>query len=350
MAVASGLALVGLVTTMTISIWFAVAQAYTNAALRNQTKLADQRRLEADDRRVEAERRLAMNLLQRGIAYCRRTDYARGLVLMNQAHRTVSESDPSLAKSIRRLMGGWSAHYSSLDQLVQGDGSFVQCSAPAPDGRRLLIADGNGRVSVIDIQSGKLVGIKTNNLGAIRCVAYSADGLNMMAASRNGVAMVWPADSDTPRCVLRHEHPLESASFSPNGERLLTATEDGTVRCWVIATGKLVVGPLEHGERVFAAEYSPQGDLFATSGLSGRIQIWNASEGAKVGEPIQQLGTAYAIGFSPNSRTLATGGPGQVNFWDLDSRKQTTVALKPEAHATNAIAYSSDERHDSYRP
>jgi WD40 repeat protein len=80
--------------------------------------------------------------------------------------------------------------------------------------------------------------------------------------------------------VLRgHTSPVDFASFSPDGSRLLTASEDGEIRVWP-ADGKsepLVLRPHENG--LNSAMFTPDGTSIITSG-SGEIRIqrvtWSA--------------------------------------------------------------------------
>jgi WD40 repeat protein len=49
-----------------------------------------------------------------------------------------------------------------------------------------------------------------------------------------------------PRAVLRHEGDVESAQFSPDGTRIVTASRDKTARVWDAVTGKVLGEPMRH--------------------------------------------------------------------------------------------------------
>src|SRR5260370_41966223 len=49
-----------------------------------------------------------------------------------------------------------------------------------------------------------------------------------------------------PLSSFRHDANLITASFSPDGQWVVTASEDGTARVWEVATGKAVGQPLRH--------------------------------------------------------------------------------------------------------
>ena len=49
--------------------------------------------------------------------------------------------------------------------------------------------------------------------------------------------------------ALQHEGPVEEASFSPDGRRVVTASADHSARVWDAETGKPLTEPLRHGAR-----------------------------------------------------------------------------------------------------
>ena len=57
---------------------------------------------------------------------------------------------------------------------------------------------------------------------------------------------------------------MRAVQFSPDGRRLLSASEDGTARLWDPETGHPVSEPMRHGARVTDAEFSPDGSQVVT--------------------------------------------------------------------------------------
>jgi len=67
--------------------------------------------------------------------------------------------------------------------------------------------------------------------------------------------------------------------FSPDGKRLLTASNDETVRLWDTKTGALQVTLIGHTSSVFSSAFSPDGKRVFTSGFDGTARLLDAETG-----------------------------------------------------------------------
>ena len=56
-----------------------------------------------------------------------------------------------------------------------------------------------------------------------------------------------------------------SAQFSPDGQRVVTASWDKTARLWDAATGKEIGEPMKHEGTVDSAQFSPDGQRVVTA-------------------------------------------------------------------------------------
>ena len=72
-----------------------------------------------------------------------------------------------------------------------------------------------------------------------------------------------------------HKASVHAITVAADGKRALSASEDGTLRIWNIATGTSEV-VCEYGERVWAAAFLPAGDRVVAGGHDGRLAIFDA--------------------------------------------------------------------------
>ena len=72
---------------------------------------------------------------------------------------------------------------------------------------------------------------------------------------------------------------LETASFSPDGKRIVTASEDKTARVWDAASGKPIGEPLKGHEACGdSAAFSPDGKRIVTASDDKTARVWDADE------------------------------------------------------------------------
>ena len=58
---------------------------------------------------------------------------------------------------------------------------------------------------------------------------------------------------------------MNRAAFSPDGRRIVTASEDHTARVWDTATGEPISPPMKHEGAVWHAAFSPDGRRVVTA-------------------------------------------------------------------------------------
>ena len=59
--------------------------------------------------------------------------------------------------------------------------------------------------------------------------------------------------------------PLFQRQFSPDGQRVVTASWDMTARLWDAASGKPIGEPMKHELQVNSAQFSPDGQRVVTA-------------------------------------------------------------------------------------
>jgi WD40 repeat protein len=67
---------------------------------------------------------------------------------------------------------------------------------------------------------------------------------------------------------------VRSAAFSPDGTRVVTASDDSTARIWDAATGKLLAPALVHQGEVRSAAFSPDGTHVVTASDDNTARVW----------------------------------------------------------------------------
>jgi WD40 repeat protein len=109
-------------------------------------------------------------------------------------------------------------------------------AAFSPDGQRLALAAGKTLV-LWDIARQEPVWERAQNDTTL--VVFSEDGKLLISGGHNRLAIVWDAHDGSIRFRLAgHRSPISSFSISPDGDTLATASRDGVIKVWHVASGQ----------------------------------------------------------------------------------------------------------------
>jgi len=114
--------------------------------------------------------------------------------------------------------------------------------------------------------------------GPVNSAAFSPDGTRIVTASWDNTARLWDAASGREIAALKgHEGPVHSAAFSPDGTRIVTASDDRTARVWDVASQRAIATLAGRDGAVNSAAFSPDGTRAVTASNESTARIWNVS-------------------------------------------------------------------------
>ena len=131
-------------------------------------------------------------------------------------------------------------------------------------------------------------------------------------------------------------------AFRPDGEQLVTSSNDGTTRLWDAATGQCQHTLRGHGRRITSVAFSADGTLLATSGNDGVVRLWDPRTGRLLRRAHRARRPADLGGLQPAGRSLATASnDGGVHLWNAGGRRLRAGANVETDHVW-AEAFSPD--------
>ncbi|MBL9128959.1 MAG: protein kinase, partial [Verrucomicrobiales bacterium] len=212
------------------------------------------------------------------------------------------------------------------------------------DGRRLVTASGDGTARVWNVHSGEPVTPPLVHSHRVVRAAWSPDGRRVATASLDWTARLWDAETGQPMGPpLLHSNAVWHVDFDPTGRRLVTASGGATwdpssgrvnptvrdgatfgeARIWDVETCASTVPPLRHERAVLQATFSPDGQRVLTGSSDGTARVWDANTGEPLLPPLPAAGMVGRARFSPDGTRILTstavadrGSGGNVSIWD----------------------------------
>ncbi|MEJ2352625.1 MAG: hypothetical protein P8Y03_22800 [Anaerolineales bacterium] len=221
-----------------------------------------------------------------------------------------------------------------------------------PDGDRILVRAENG-VQIFNLQTMEEEEFLTapTNLN-YPAVALSPDGEVLAWALEDfSIQMIRISDKKLLHTLTGHTDLVGKLSFSPNGDRLFSASHDTWVRIWDME-GNLVgafqpTGALDWPNEVLGMGISPDGTMLASIPFDGPVKLW----GLEDYKLVRELGGSGGydtsdIAFSPDGMLVAADTATGLFLWKTSDGTEL-LGGNPGINSM-AAAFSPDGRFLAY--
>ncbi|NEO20937.1 AAA-like domain-containing protein [Moorena sp. SIO4A5] len=181
--------------------------------------------------------------------------------------------------------------------------------------------------------------VLTGHQSEVFSVAFSPDGQRLATASVDGTARIWDNQGNEIAVLTGHQDSVFSVAFSPDGQRLATASVDGTARIWDNQGNEIAV-LTGHHDRVWSVAFSQDGQRLATASVDGTARIWD-NQGNEIAVLTGHQGWVFSVAFSPDGQRLATASSdGTARIWDNQGNQ--IALLTRHQSSVESVVFSPD--------
>jgi WD40 repeat protein len=248
----------------------------------------------------------------------------------------------------------WDAQTGQEQLTLQGHTNEVRGVCFSPDGKRLATASLDLTAKVWDAQTGQEQLTLKGHLSAVTSVCFSPDGKRLASAGGDGwdfqknrpIAIevkVWDAQTRPEALSLQgHTGNVHRVCWSPDGKRLASASEDGTVKVWDGRTGQEQLTLKGHQAWVFGVCFSPDGKRLASASWDRTVKVWDGQTGQEQLTLRGHTQFVYSVCFSPDGKRLASAsGDRPVKVWDAQTGQQQ-LTLQGHTNGVVSVCFSPD--------
>jgi WD40 repeat protein len=171
-------------------------------------------------------------------------------------------------------------------------------------------------------------------------VDFSRNGKWLASASGDGTIRLWDiATSRTVMTLNQGEAPnIGGAFFTPDGKTIASWRWDHLIRLWDVASGQCIAELAGHQDRVDTVAVSPDGRTLASLDTGGSVRLWDVATHLEKTNFLTKPNRPVAISFAPDGSLFV---PGSSVSWDADGRPQP-IKISPEH--TRQFVFSPDGR------
>jgi WD40 repeat protein len=237
-----------------------------------------------------------------------------------------------------------------LKQLLPADdgsstgrvGMRIESLAFSPDGKILAAADDLDGIRFWDVEAGASLPSPVSDSIEMRSIAYSPDGKTIAYNISRQMAFLDLAGGTIRLADSEHDTYINDIAFSPDGNKVVSASGDGTLKTWDAANGKLIRTFSGHTTSVIGVEFLADDRQFVSASFDGTMIVWDARGGAGIKSIFDFLDYAECIAFSPDGERIVAGyGDGKVVAWGV-ANPEAVLTLSEHTGAVYDIAFSPD--------
>lgn len=189
----------------------------------------------------------------------------------------------------------------------------------SPDSK-FVVMRSNGKLIILNVYTGECIDTFDTKTSSIRDALFSPDGQIILSASDDKTISNW--DTRTGKClkkIERYNNSFYSAAFSPNGKRIVSMLGGDSLSVWDVSTGNCLYKLAGHTNTILSVCFSPNGKQIVSASHDKTVRIWDANSGKCI-NILKHPRSVSAVSCSPDGQQIVSASYDENNIYIWDSR------------------------------
>jgi WD40 repeat protein len=160
-------------------------------------------------------------------------------------------------------------------------------------------------------------------------VAFSPDGLKLASGSWCNIRIWRTVNAELLLHINAHQDYVRDVVWTPDSQRLVSASNDKTARFWDSSTGYQIGQPCTgHTSHILSLVISFDGSLIATASDDKTVRLWSTESRHQIRQPFRHAAFVFCLAISPNGELLVSGdADGKVRLWSMKNTLSAAIQL-----------------------
>jgi WD40 repeat protein len=186
-------------------------------------------------------------------------------------------------------------------------------------------------------------GILAGHSSSVRSACFSPDGQTIVSASSDTTVRVWCAmTGKCIRALIGHSGPVTSVHFSWSGKKIVSGSSDNTVRIWSVMAGECRHTLTGHTSAVTSVDFASNDQMVASASYDQTVRVWCTMTGRCKHTLVGHSGPVFSAAFSPAGQKIVSACADQiVRVWNV-GREECVQRLEGHTHTVTSAQFSDD--------
>jgi len=273
-----------------------------------------------------------------------------------QAVAITADGKRVISASLDRTLKVWNLETGEELFTLIGHLLRVNAVAVTPDDRLVISGSYDRTLKVWNLETGKELFTLIGHRSVVNTVVVTPDGKRVISGSWDKTLKVW--DIDTGKGVFRfiknfiprqelfsldgHSHSVEAVAVTSDGNRIISASRDGTLKVWSLSTKKEIFPLIGHSESVNAVTVTADGKRIISGSDDETVKVWNLETDEAVFSLTGHTNRVKALVLTPDGKQVISGSDDTtVKVWNLETFEEV-LSLIGHTYWLTALAVTPD--------